>query len=73
MNAYTIDSNILIYHLKGEIDVKDKLKTWLLQGDRLFISAITRIELLACLTNSPLVTRNIRDFRKIKEIALYPF
>lgn len=121
---FTIDSNILSYHLQGDRTVGDKLESWLLEGERLFISSITRIELLAApilladeeerikellsffvlmpvdlqigdaaakfkrtdrlplgdsiiaatafLTNSPLVTRNLRDFRRIKEITLRP-
>ena len=119
---FTVDSNILIYHLQGDKKVGDKLESWLLGGERLFISSITRIELLAVptlmaneeerikellsffvlmpvdlqiadtaarfkrsyrlplgdsiiaatayLTNSPLVTRNLRDFRRIKEITV---
>lgn len=121
---FTIDSNILIYHLQGDKTVGEKLESWLLGGERLFISSITRIELLAVpallldeeetikellsffvlmpvdlqiadaaakfkrsyrlplgdsiiaatafLTDSPLVTRNLRDFRRIKEITLHP-
>jgi predicted nucleic acid-binding protein len=121
---FTIDSNILIYYLEGDPAVREKLASWLLRGERLFISAITRIELFAApaldveeeskinkllgsfvmlpvdaqiadvaarikrtyrlplgdsiigatsfLTRAPLVTRNIRDFKKIKEITLYP-
>jgi len=123
MQAYTLDSNILIYHLKGETKVPERIESWLLGGDRLFISAITRIELLAApamtlnderlilallvqftlvpveaqvadlaakirrahrvelgdsiiaatalLVNTPLVTRNTRDFKKIKGLSLF--
>jgi len=121
---YTLDTNILIYYLEGDSLVREDFVRWLLGGERLFISAITRIELLAApildkeeeekiykllaslvmlpvdvqiadaaarirrtykiplgdsiiaatafLTHAPLVTRNLRDFRKIKEISLYP-
>ena len=47
MEFYTLDSNILIYHLQGEKTIRDLLEQWLDQRRRLFISAITRIELLA--------------------------
>jgi predicted nucleic acid-binding protein len=122
--VYTIDSNILIYHLQGDKRVADQLELWLLGGERLFISSVTRLELLAApalrideeerikellsffvlmpvdlqiadaaarlkrryrlpmgdsiiaatafLTDSPLVTRNLRDFRRIKEIRVQP-
>ena len=42
-----IDSNILIYHLAGDPTVTDALAEWILGGERLFVSAITRIEVLA--------------------------
>jgi predicted nucleic acid-binding protein len=122
--VYTIDSNILIYHLQGDENVGDQLESWLLKGERLFISSVTRLELLAApalradeekeikellsffvlmpvdlqiadaaakfkrtyrlpigdsiiaatafLTASPLVTRNLRDFRRIREIRVQP-
>lgn len=53
MGSYTLDSNALIYHLKGEAAVRDRIEAWLLEGSRLFISAITRIELLAAPVMTP--------------------
>lgn len=47
MSSYTLDTNVLIYHLDGEKAVHRTLERWLLGGDRLFISAITRLEVLA--------------------------
>ena len=44
---YTLDTNILIYYLEGDSLVREDFVRWLLGGERLFISAITRIELLA--------------------------
>lgn len=122
MQMLTLDSNILIYHLQGDGAVRDALEHWLLQRDFLFISAITRIEVLAAptlkpeeemeirlfldrfrllsvdtaiadvaarirrtyrlklgdsiiaatalLTSSSLVTRNLRDFKKISELKI---
>lgn len=118
----TLDTNILIYHLDGDEGVRRQLQLWLLRGERLFVSEITRLELLAVpalpraeesairelltlfvsipvdarvaevaaalkrkyrlrlgdsiiaatayLTNSRLVTRNLSDFRKVKEIRI---
>lgn len=47
MQSLLIDSNILIYHLKGEEKVRRALSQWSHEKNRLFISAITRIEVLA--------------------------
>ena len=121
-NSFTIDTNILIYHLNGEMKIQRQLQEWFSDGNLLFISAITRIELLAAqwideteeqkiqnllnhfillpvdgtiadlaekvqrkyrpelgdgiiaataiFTNSTLVTRNIRDFKKIAELSI---
>ncbi|MBI3305008.1 type II toxin-antitoxin system VapC family toxin [Candidatus Parcubacteria bacterium] len=118
----TIDTNILIYHLERDQQVSKTLEQWLLDGERLFVSAITRLELFAApilreneekkiyrlleqfvlvpvdaqmadiaalvrrryglqlgdsiiaatalLTNSSLVTRNVRDFKKIAELNI---
>ena len=122
MPSRVIDSNILIYHLAHDPRVTDALTEWMLGGERLFISAITRIEVLAAptmqpeeelrihllldrflfvsvdariadtaarirclyrltlggsiiaatalLTNSSLVTRNTRDFKKVSGLVL---
>lgn len=122
MASFTLDSNILIYHLKQDAIVTRTLKKWLLAGEPLFISAITRIEVLAApilkeeeekqiirlleqfllipvdtritdnaarirrtyrlklgdsiiaatalILNSILVTRNVRDFKRIKELQI---
>ena len=122
MGPFTLDSNILIYHLKEDRSVAQALETWLLGGTPLFISAITRIELLAApvlrageeaeilnlleqfilvpvdaqvadvaarvrrahrlelgdsiiaatalLRNTALVTRNVRDFRKVTNLEI---
>lgn len=53
VQTLTLDSNILIYHLRGDHAVRDALARWLLQRDHLFISAITRIEVLAAPTLKP--------------------
>lgn len=123
MNSFTLDSNILIYHLKKDLKVTGRLEEWLLGGEPLFISAITRIEVLAApilqedeekqilllleqfflipvdtqitdsaarirriyrlklgdsiiaatalILHSTLVTRNVRDFKPIKELRVY--
>ena len=122
MPSRVIDSNILIYHLAHDPRVTDALTEWMLDSERLFISAITRIEVLAAptmqpeeelrirllldrfllvsvdtqiadtaahirhtyrltlgdsiiaatavLTRSSLVTRNIRDFKKVPGLTL---
>ena len=122
MPSLTIDSNILIYHLQGEATVRDLLERWFREGNHLFISVITRLELLAApilrngeekvilellnhfllipvdaqiadlaarirrtyglklgdsiiaatavLLNATLVTRNLRDFKKVKGLPI---
>ncbi len=122
MPPRVIDSNILIYHLAEDPAVTAALAEWMLGGERLFISAITRIEVLATpvmvpeeelrilhlldrfllipvdariadiaarirrdhrltlgdsiiaatavLTDAVLVTRNIRDFKKVLSLPL---
>ena|SRR3989344_6545974 len=122
MLSRVIDSNILIYHLERDPVITATLVEWMLGRKPLFISAITRIEVLAApamkpeeelrihrllgqfllvpvdarisdtaarirrtyrlklgdsivaatalLTSSTLVTRNIRDFKKISELSL---
>ena len=124
MASFTIDSNILIYHLKDDAAVQHALEEWLLGENKLFISAITRIEILAApimregeeekinlllsqfimipvdaqiadiaarvrrmhrlelgdsiiaatalLLNSPIVTRNVRDFKKVLNLEIFP-
>lgn len=62
---YTIDSNILIYHLQGDKKVGDQLELWLLGGERLFISSVTRIELLA----APAL--RIHEEERIKELLSF--
>lgn len=47
MESLTLDSNILIYHLNGEDKIREQLDEWFSSENRLFISTITRIELLA--------------------------
>jgi len=118
---YTLDTNIIIYFLKGESKVKRFLRGETLKGSRFFISAISEAELFgypeltfeeiskiddifktisvisidsqiarlagffkrkykislpdsivaatSYLTNTVLLTRNIKDFKKIKEIS----
>ncbi|MBU4298772.1 type II toxin-antitoxin system VapC family toxin [Patescibacteria group bacterium] len=118
---YTLDTNIVIYFLKGELKVKEFLREKTLKGSRFFISTISEAELFgypeiaseeilkideilrtisiisidsqiarlagffkrnhnaslpdsiiaatSYLTNTVLLTRNIKDFRKIKEIS----
>ena len=122
MRSFVIDSNILIYHLQGEEAVRMAIARWSREGDRLFISAITRIEVLAApvmkegeegqiarlldqfvllpvegqvadiaarirrhyrlelgdsiiaatalLHNASVVTRNVKDFRKVNELGV---
>ncbi|NDK09171.1 type II toxin-antitoxin system VapC family toxin [Candidatus Gracilibacteria bacterium] len=118
---YALDTNIIIYFLKGELKVKEFLREKTLKGSRFFISAISEAELFgypeltfeeiskiddifktisvisidsqiarlagffkrkykislpdsivaatSYLTNTVLLTRNIKDFKKIKEIS----
>jgi predicted nucleic acid-binding protein len=42
---YTLDTNIIIYFLKGDSKVKKFLKEEISRGSRFFISAITEAEL----------------------------
>ena len=124
MPPFTIDTNILIYHLKRDENVTSNLERWFLSENRLFISTITRLEILAApvlledeerqilnllnkffiipvdvqiadaaahirrthklklgdsiiaataiLTNSTLVTRNLRDFKKVSLLNIMP-
>ena len=121
--SYVLDSNILIYHFEGDAHIRDTLDQWFSKGIPLFISSITRIEVLAApallpeeerllqqflsrfflspvdariadlaasirrnhrlklgdsiiasstiLLNATLVTRNIRDFKRIADLKLY--
>jgi len=118
---YTLDTNIIIYFLKGELKVKNFLREETLKGSRFFISTISEAELFGYpeltseeiskideifktisiipidsqiarlagffkrkystslpdsiiaatgyLTNTVLLTRNIRGFKKIEEIS----
>lgn len=124
MRSLIIDSNILIYHLKGEEVVRPMLTKWFREENHLFVSAITRIEVLAApvleegeetkiqmlldqftlitvdaqiadvaarirrmlhlklgdsiiaatalLMNAALVTRNVRDFKKVSLLEIVP-
>ena len=119
---YTLDTNIIIYFLKGESKVKKFLRENTLKNSRFFISTISEAELFgypeitseevlkideilqsisiipidsqiarlagffkkkyktalpdsiiaatSYLTNTVLLTRNIKDFKKIKEISV---
>ncbi len=119
---YTLDTNIIIYFLKGESKVKEFLRDEILKGSRFFISTISEAELFgypelifeevskideilkaisiipidsqiarlsgsfkrkykislpdsiivatSYLTNTVLLTRNIKDFKKTKEISV---
>lgn len=119
---YTLDTNIIIYYLKGEPKIVRFLNKEILNGSRFFISSITEIELLsypkisseelfkieevlktlsiipvdsqvarfsgflkrkynislpdsviattAYLTNSKLLTRNVKDFKKLKGFSI---
>lgn len=118
---YTLDTNIIIYFLRGELKLKEFLREETIKGSRFFISTISEAELFGYseitseeiskideilkaisiipidsqiarlagffkrkygsslpdtiiaatiyLTNTVLLTRNIKDFRKIKEIS----
>jgi len=119
---YTLDTNIIIYFLKGESKVKTFLREKILKGSRFFISTISEAELFgypeltseeiskideifktisiipidsqiarlagffkrkykislpdsiitatSYLTNTVLLTRDIKDFKEIKEISV---
>lgn len=47
MRSLVIDSNILIYHLKEEETVRQAISQWSHEGNQMYISAITRTEVLA--------------------------
>jgi len=119
---YTLDTNVIIYFLKGDLKVKKFLNEEISKGSRFFISAITEAELFgypalaneealkieemlktisiipidsqiaklagffkrkykislpdaivaatSYQTNTTLITRNIKDFKKIREISV---
>ena len=124
MRSLVFDSNILIYHLKEEEGVRRAISEWAHEGNQLYISAITRTEVLAApvlregeeeeiiylldqfvlisvdaqiadlaarirrlcrvtlgdsliaatalVLNAALVTRNIKDFKKISPLEIIP-
>lgn len=53
MPPRVIDSNILIYHLAEDPGVTVALTEWMLGSEHLFISAITRVEVLAAPVMAP--------------------
>jgi hypothetical protein len=121
---FTLDTNCLIYYFKGEEKVIDLIQNLILERAPIFISIITKVEVLAypeitpgeektflemmknmiliefddkltnlvvnirrkhkiklpdaiiaatsLYTNSTLITRNIKDFSKIKELNIFP-
>jgi len=121
---FTLDTNCLIYYFKGEEKVIDLIQNLILERTPIFISIITKVEVLAypeitpreektflemmknmiliefddkltnfvvdlrrkhkiklpdaiiaatsLYTNSTLITRNIKDFSKIKELNIFP-
>jgi predicted nucleic acid-binding protein len=121
---FTLDTNCLIYYFKGEEKVIDLIQNLILERATIFISIITKVEVLAypeitpgeektflemmknmiliefddkltnlvvdlrrkhkiklpdaiiaatsLYTNSTLITRNIKDFSKIKELNIFP-
>jgi predicted nucleic acid-binding protein len=121
---FTLDTNCLIYYFKGEEKVIDLIQNLILERATIFISIITKVEVLAypeitpgeektflemmknmiliefddkltnlvvnirrkhkiklpdaiiaataIYTNSTLITRNIKDFSKIKELNIFP-
>jgi hypothetical protein len=121
---FTLDTNCLIYYFKGEEKVIDLIQVLVLERAPIFISIITKVEVLAypeitpkeektflemmknmiliefddkltnlvfnirrkhkiklpdaiitatsLYTNSTLITRNIKDFSKIKELNIFP-
>lgn len=70
-DKYLIDTNIVLYYVNGEIPGSHKKKVTAIFKDSFNISTITKIELLNNLT---LVTRNQKDFGKIKGLKIYnPF
>jgi len=60
----TIDSNIIIAYLAGDLEVKNALSDWQLRGLPLFLSTVVET------TYTPLVTRNLRDFKKIPNLKI---
>jgi predicted nucleic acid-binding protein len=121
---FTLDTNCLIYYFKGEEKVIDLIQNFILERVPIFISIITKVEVLAypeitpgeektflemmknmiliefddkltnfvvdlrrkhkiklpdaiiaatsLYTNSTLITRNIKDFSRIKELNIFP-
>jgi predicted nucleic acid-binding protein len=121
---FTLDTNCLIYYFKGEEKVIDLIQNLILERAPLFISIITKVEVLAypeitpkeektflemmksmiliefddkltnlvvnirrkhkiklpdaiiaatsLYTNSTLITRNIKDFSRIRELNIFP-
>jgi predicted nucleic acid-binding protein len=121
---FTLDTNCLIYYFKGEERVIDLIQNLILEKVTIFISIVTKVEVLAypeitpgeektflemmknmiliefddkltnfvvnirrkhkiklpdaiiaataIYTNSTLITRNIKDFSKIKELNIFP-
>jgi predicted nucleic acid-binding protein len=120
---FTLDTNCLIYYFKVEEKVIDLIQNLILERTPIFISNITKVEILAypkitpkektfleimknmiliefddkltnlvvnirrkhkiklpdaiiaatsLYTNSTLITRNIKDFSKIKELNIFP-
>ena len=55
-----IDSNIVIAYLAGEESVAKQLSIWKEEGRPLFLSTIAATALV---TGTPLVTRNVKDFK----------
>jgi hypothetical protein len=121
---FTLDTNCLIYYFKGEEKVINLIQNLILERTPIFISIITKVEVLAypeitpgeektflemmknmiliefddkltnfvvnirkkhkiklpdaiiaatsLYTNSTLITRNIKDFSRIKELNIFP-
>lgn len=68
----TIDTNILIAYLAGEDSVIEKIVEWRHNGDSLFISAITKCELLSYPRLSPSEERAILNFIQ-ENFIIVPF
>ena len=63
-SSFTIDSNILIYHLNRDDQVTEVLERWLVEEEHLFISSITRIEVLSAPSIQEEEEKEIEEFEE---------
>jgi predicted nucleic acid-binding protein len=69
---FTLDTNILIYYAAGKKEVIDfvELAAELRRKYNLKLADAV-VAVTAILTNSKLITRDIRDFKKVKELEIF--